>query len=86
MLNSDCKLTEIVKKTMIHNFYEKLNSSALCIKFNKHDCIVCLKRYSCQLQSETIINVDEYSLYHYSADEHQIIKQMKNVCFSLNNE
>ena len=63
MLNLNCKLIEIMKEIMIHDFCEKLNSFVFYMKFNKHDCIVCLKKYSCQLQFETIINADEYSFY-----------------------
>ena len=47
MLNLNCKLIKIIKKIMIHDFYKKLNLFMFYMKFNKHNCIVYLKRYSC---------------------------------------
>ena len=41
----------------------ELNPSLLCMKSDKYSCMICLKKYSQQLQPHTIINENKYSTY-----------------------
>ena len=85
-LNSDDKLTEMIKKIMMYSFCKKLNSASLCMKSDKYSHIICLKRYSQSLQLHTIINENEYLTYWQSENEHCVMKWMNGVEVAIFNE
>ena len=85
-LNSDDKLTEMMKKIIMHNPCEELNSASSCMKPDKYSYTVCLKRYSQLLQPHTIVNENEYSTYQQSENEYYVMKQMNSVKMIMFNE
>ncbi len=49
---------------MIHGLYGFLNSISLCIvKKYPNDLLICIKRFPCEFNKMTIINVDGYHIY-----------------------
>ena len=86
VLNSNDKLTEIMKKIIIHSLCNKLNLLLLCMKFNKYNCIICSKKYLWQLQSHIIVNENRYLIYWWSENKHCVIKWVNDVEIIIFNE
>ena len=70
----------------MYNLCEELNSASLCMKSDKYNCMICLKKYSWLLQPHTIVNENEYSIYWWSENEHCVMKQINNVKVTMFNE
>ena len=85
-LNSNDKLTEIVKETMMHSLYGKLNLLSLCMKPDKYNHTVYSKKYSWQLQPHTTVNENGYPMYWWSENSHHVIKQINDVKVAMFNE
>ena len=85
-LNSDGKLTEMIKEIMMHSLCGKLNSASLCMKSDKYSCMICSKRYSQSLQPHTIVNKNEYSTYQWSENGHHVMKWVNGVEVAMFNE
>ena len=75
-----------MKEIMMHSFCEKLNSASLCIKFDKYNCIIYLKRYLWSLQLHTIVNKNRYLTYQQNENEHYMMKQINSIKMTMFNE
>ena len=75
-----------MKEIMMHSLCEELNSALLCMKSDKYNCIICLKRYSQSLQLHTIVNKNRYPIYQQSENKHHVMKQVNSVKMTMFNE